>query len=665
MPNYGLVINSRFRPFSYQEMLAPVAQATQSHQALEDAYSELNTNASIWEGLANKESDPITYQRYKDFADALKTQADELAANGLTPTSRQAMSNLRARYASDIIPIKNAYDRRQADIKTQHEVMIKDPTHFFNRRANEVSLDEYLTNDKLDVLSDQYSGALLTQQVGQAAQTLKNTLTNKGALTKLGLPYQYERMLQYGASAEDVMRAMSRDPKAAPILTKLVDDVMASSGIRNWSSMNGDWENNEMYRRAEAYAMQGLYNAIGTTKMEHFTDSYNMQNALAQQEFNRKLELEREKARVKAEQDKKERAASLGTRQRYDITQDDRIKKYKRLGILQEDANGHLSVDRAAFEKFSKMSPAEMKQYSEDLSAQIKVIDDMTKHPAKGGQRNPNYFQYITYDDARRMFPELGFPSGNKGLNVNDQAKLKKHLDNTRASLIETRDAFNSGTGVAQLYSDFGDLGGLSAGDVRTNIDLFERALNANIGDRYTMNQNLYYTVDESQSKAFLNSAKNKQGSLAGLPQYYLDERGNFRKPSSISTQDLDASEIHNVIVRKGKDGKTHAYYELTTKSGEDVALQLPDDLATSLIRYSDDLDAAKHDYLVYQQTLEQDKIDLPYRMRMEHNGQLTLPDRSDIAVTVDDLDNILDNFALAAADLAKTNKTKPVEMQP
>lgn len=665
MPNYGLVINSRFRPFSYQELLAPTLQATQAHQAVEDAYGELNASASIWEGLANKERDPQTYQRYKSFADALEAQAQELAQNGLNPSSRQAMHNLRARYASDILPIKDAYERRRADIKAQQEVMLKDPTHFFNRNANEISLDEYLTNDKLDVLSDQYSGALLTQQVGQAAQTLKSTLIKKGNLTKLGLPYQYERMLQYGASAEDVMRAMSRDPEAAPILTKLVDDVMASSGIRNWSSMNGDWENNEMYRRAEAYALQGLYNAIGTTKMEHFTDSYNMQNALAQQEFNRKLELEGEKARVKAKQDKKERAASLGIRQRYDITKDDRVKKYKELGILQEDANGHLSVDRAAFEKFSRMSPAEMRQYSEDLSAQIEVIDDMTKHPVKSGERNPNFFRYITYDNASRMFPELGFPSGDKSLDSNDLAKLKKHLDNTRASLIKAMDAFNSGFEVAQLYSDFGDLGGLSANDVRTNIDLFERALNANIGNRYTMNQNLYYTVDESQSKAFLNSAKNKQGSLAGLPQFYLDERGNFRKPSSISTQDLDASEIHNVIVRKGKDRKTHAYYELTTKSGEDVALQLPDDLATSLIRYSDDLDAAKRDYLVYQQTLEQDRRDLPYRMRMEHNGQLTVPDRSDIAVTVNDLDNILDNFALAAADLAKTNKTKPVEMQP
>ena len=664
MPNYGLVINSRFRPFSYQEMLAPTLQATQAHQAVEDAYSELEMKANTLETVLNKERDPELYQQYREYIDALGSVSDELARNGLTPTSRQMASNLRGRYASDIVPIQAAAERRAAIAKAQRDALMKDPTTLFSGRAAETNLKEFYDNPTLDF--ENYSGALLAKQVSDQASSIAKQLTD----LKTGKLDTYTNTLtqQLGLTPAQLQAAI-KDPTNAyygTVINAIVDNVMQSSGIPTWGNYNN------IKNQALGYAREGLYSAIGEQRLSTYANkaaelATQHANAMAQlrEQYRLKGEEEKEKARLKAEQDRKERTASLGTRQRYNITQDDRVKKYKRLGILQEDANGHLSVDRAAFERFSRMSPAEMRQYSEDLSAQIKVIDDMTKHPAKGGQRNPNYFQYITYDDARRMFPELGFHSGNKGLNVNDQAKLKKHLDNTRASLIETRDAFNSGTGVAQLYSDFGDLGGLSAGDVRTNIDLFERALNANIGDRYTMNQNLYYTVDESQSKAFLNSAKNKQGSLAGLPQYYLDERGSFGKPSSISTKDLDASEIHNVIVRKGKDGKTHAYYELTTKSGEDVALQLPDDLATSLIRYSDDLDAAKRDYLVYQQTLEQDRIDLPYRMRTEHNGQLTLPDRSDIAVTVDDLNNILDNFALAAADLAKTNKTKPVEIQP
>ena len=45
MPNYSLISNAHFRPFSYQDMLAPVLAATQAHQAVEDAYSTLDMSA--------------------------------------------------------------------------------------------------------------------------------------------------------------------------------------------------------------------------------------------------------------------------------------------------------------------------------------------------------------------------------------------------------------------------------------------------------------------------------------------------------------------------------------------------------------------------------------------------------------------------------------------
>lgn len=57
-----IVINSKFRPFSYQEMLQPVLMATQAHQALEDQYSELDTRSSIWEKLKDSNIDRDVYQ---------------------------------------------------------------------------------------------------------------------------------------------------------------------------------------------------------------------------------------------------------------------------------------------------------------------------------------------------------------------------------------------------------------------------------------------------------------------------------------------------------------------------------------------------------------------------------------------------------------------------
>lgn len=288
MANYSLVINSKFRPFEYQELMAPVLQANQAHQQLEEAYGELSNKASVWDKMANEQTDPNAHSMYKAYANDLQKQAEQLAQNGLNHLSRQELINMRNRYAKEIVPIENAYKQREADIKMQKEMMLKDPTHMFDVRADLTSLDKYIDNPKLDVISNNYSKELLTQQVSKAAENLAKDIRYKGKLKSLGLPFQYERVLKNGMSEQEILQALSRDPNTAPILTKLVDDVMESSGIRRWSSMNGDWANNPKYKEAEEAAMRGLFSAIGPTKFEHFTDNYGAS-----------LDLERKKAGMK------------------------------------------------------------------------------------------------------------------------------------------------------------------------------------------------------------------------------------------------------------------------------------------------------------------------------------------------------------------------------
>lgn len=277
MANYSLTINSRFKPFSYAEMLAPVQAATQAHQELESAYSELETKANIWDKLASETSDPKAHSIYQKYADDLNEQAGELAKNGLSLSSRQALLNMKNRYTKEITPIEDAFNRRKDDIKAQKEMMQKDPYHMYDRMASTISLDEYMDNPNLDVLSANQSKLLLREQVSKAAHNLKTALTSVSGLRRLGLPFQYQQFVTRGYTPEEIMKVMMNDPQAAPILGKIVEDVMASSGIRNWSSMNGDWANNQMYKEAEQFAMQGLYDAIGGTEIKYHKDDYGMQ----------------------------------------------------------------------------------------------------------------------------------------------------------------------------------------------------------------------------------------------------------------------------------------------------------------------------------------------------------------------------------------------------
>ena len=276
MANYALTINSRFKPFSYSELVQPLLQATQEQNALEDAYNELSQKSSIWEGMANEQSDPHTYKLYKSFADDLKMKADELVSRGLNTTSRKELSRMRTRYMSDIHPIEIAYNKREKLAEEQRKLMQQDPDRFFERDVSKMSLDDFLKNPTIDY-GRSYSGAQLEQDVSKIASNLRTALLsgNVGKLRKLGLPFQYEQLVQYGYSPQQIEQAILNPKDGDPILTSIVDQAINASGIKDWMS------NEEINKRVRPYANKGLYSAIGKTESKHYTDSFSMQDTLS------------------------------------------------------------------------------------------------------------------------------------------------------------------------------------------------------------------------------------------------------------------------------------------------------------------------------------------------------------------------------------------------
>ena len=260
MANYSLVINSQFKPFSYQEMLAPTLMATQAHQELENQYGELATKASVWEEMANEQTDPYAYKMYKTYANDLEEQAGQLAREGLNAASRRDMLNMRARYAKEITPIEQAYTTRQKQAEQQQQALLQDPTLMLSRRAATTSLDDYIRNPQLSYES--YSGKLITAQAASAASALAKEMQEKPRKWRsiLGNSY-YEAMMQKGFSSQAVLQAIQDNPNAAPQLTRIVEDAINSSGVRNWGDQ-------ATIARAIDYAKQGLWSAVGETQYQ-------------------------------------------------------------------------------------------------------------------------------------------------------------------------------------------------------------------------------------------------------------------------------------------------------------------------------------------------------------------------------------------------------------
>lgn len=291
MANYSLVINSQFKPFSYQEMLAPTLMATQAHQELENQYGDLATKASVWEEMANEQTDPYAYKMYKTYANDLEEQAGQLAREGLNAASRRDMLNMRARYSKEITPIEQAYTTRQKQAEQQQQALLQDPTLMLSRRAATTSLDDYIRNPQLAYES--YSGKLITAQAASAASALAKEMQEKPRKWRsiLGNSY-YETMMQKGFSSKAILQAIQDNPNAAPQLTRIVEDAINSSGVRNW----GD---KATIARAIDYAKQGLWSAVGETQYQTLD---NWRAKMAEQEAMQKRAEKRAAARQAAEQ---------------------------------------------------------------------------------------------------------------------------------------------------------------------------------------------------------------------------------------------------------------------------------------------------------------------------------------------------------------------------
>lgn len=260
MANYSLVIDSKFSPFTFQELLQPALMATQAHQELENQYGELATKANIWEEMANEQTDPYAYKMYKTYARDLESQARQLAREGLTPASRQNMLKMKQRYSSDIIPIEQAYKRRQELIDEQRKLQAQDNTLMFDRSALMMSLDDLIKNPQLTYQS--YSGAALAKQVSDAAKSLSKEMRDNPRKWRSILGNQYfESIMQRGYRPEEIIQAIQNNPNASPILQSIVEDVVGSSGISKW-------RDTATLNRAYEYARQGLWNAVGETQYQ-------------------------------------------------------------------------------------------------------------------------------------------------------------------------------------------------------------------------------------------------------------------------------------------------------------------------------------------------------------------------------------------------------------
>lgn len=118
MANTYITSNARFKPFSYQEMLAPVIAYKEAYETQEAALGELDILAGDIAGkLASGNADAELINIYNNYKADLDSAMKSFYDTGYSSQTRKALLGLKSRYTKELNPINEAYKNYTEDQK--------------------------------------------------------------------------------------------------------------------------------------------------------------------------------------------------------------------------------------------------------------------------------------------------------------------------------------------------------------------------------------------------------------------------------------------------------------------------------------------------------------------------------------------------------------------
>ncbi len=265
MANYSLVSNATFSPFSYQELAAPLDRQELYHEKLAEEYDKLSSQADVLEAMGANDRDKSSgaYSRYKAYSDRLRKEADSLYKFGLNTESRQRLSDLRRLYNTEIVPIQNAWNKREKESDDQMKASLQNPSLMFTRDAKNTTLDDYLRNPTggYGVIN----GANITAQMAGMAKNLAKQVRN-GNRQNIDA-YTYNYIEKYGLDEN-----LIRNWQDSPTLSAMYKQVMESNGVTP-EALNGSSNMQSIIDKSTGYAEMGMWNAMGEDK-SHIVEDY-------------------------------------------------------------------------------------------------------------------------------------------------------------------------------------------------------------------------------------------------------------------------------------------------------------------------------------------------------------------------------------------------------
>ena len=218
-----LVIDSKFRPFSYDELIKPLMQYKEAYDKVEADYSNLAAQTEQWKDIANQTQSPEAYAMYSKYANDLNKVVDDFS-RGMTLQNRSQLLTMKRRYASDIAPIAKASEA----MKEANDLRIKAGPDAIFEVGEYNSLDQFLHGK---TANNRYvSRDSLTKRTAAMTEAAMASALQDPEFRKV-LGNQYWMLTQHtGGSYEDLKAAIANNPQAQNRFAEIKSQVMKDAG---------------------------------------------------------------------------------------------------------------------------------------------------------------------------------------------------------------------------------------------------------------------------------------------------------------------------------------------------------------------------------------------------------------------------------------------------
>ena len=228
-----LQLDTKFNPFTYDEMVKPLLYYKQAYDEAEAAYSDLATQTEAWKDIVNRENSPEAFEMYQRYSGDLSRAVDDFS-QGMTAKNRRALLGLKRRYAQDITPIARASEAMNA----ANELRAKAGPDAIFEVGEYNSLDQFL-HGKTANNKYQSREALTKKTAAMTEAAMAEALKDPDFEKYMG--DQFWLITQHtGGSYEDLKEAMKLGMMDNPIaqnrFSQIRQEVAKNAGIQNYDA---------------------------------------------------------------------------------------------------------------------------------------------------------------------------------------------------------------------------------------------------------------------------------------------------------------------------------------------------------------------------------------------------------------------------------------------